>query len=889
MTTTDARREPTLGARTETAWIVGLFAFFLTIVAWFVWVDFYNRHFFDHGAVVFADNLARIGFLFLLAWLIYAPGAAIARWLQARMSPVKLSPLERAVIGFGIGVGLWHVLMLLLGLAGLYYRSVMIGLAGVVLLCTARHFAAVASASWRSLTQHARDVAKGIGIRQTLAVVFVVACAIALLLVRGLYPGGGGDYYTHYFYYYLEVLKNHDLSPNDVWYHYYYSKGYGLFFLAMLLTDPEAPSLVTFCCVVFAAAAMAGLAQRLAPGTLWPACVASLFLLHNLISDARGRASGAGHFQKDHEQVSALIVLVVVGLCMAQRPTGRRVWLTMATLSAIAIAIIAQPMGVIVGGLFVVIAGIAMLRRRWLEMRLYVLSAAVIGATVGAIMVIGYLATGLAHDQALDLTLRFADMERLDRWGVLPQLVIVAWIRDNYLVEAAPWASMIMNTLPTFMRIDQLWTFLLGAIVLLPLLIWRAVRIARTESGTTAPQDDTISIGATLGLVALLIAVLAVVSAVAGRAQPVSFERATTFFVPLLLLLGVAFCGWCVGRSPHWERRLIGALLPAVLLVGTVALWNHNDEWMRRATTAVENGARLFAGTFSLADAYAHLDAGLPFGGINPQALAAWRSVEPGATIWATNVDGYCMAPGCWVGSVVSFKMSGKLDEIVTASPERAKQLLQEVGLNYFLIAKDSLLLDLLPYSNLFAPDTIGRYLGIKWTDGSAFLLTWSGPQTTPLTPEFYKVYQALLDRPENPWFRFSRLVKDHIGPATAALRAKRWGAPVEFAWRAPPPDGTIDIVEATYGGSCQGYKPKFPAFNYVARGNANGPLRDACSGQTQCRLRWEIARTGDPASGCEKDLSVSYRCGPNTPIKLAALPPEANGHEINLDCPTQH
>jgi len=53
--------------------------------------------------------------------------------------------------------------------------------------------------------------------------------------------------------------------------------------------------------------------------------------------------------------------------------------------------------------------------------------------------------------------------------------------------------------------------------------------------------------------------------------------------------------------------------------------------------------------------------------------------------------------------------------------------------------------LDLLPYSKLFAPDTIGDYLGIKWTDGSAFLLTWSGPDTTPITSEFLEIYRKRL------------------------------------------------------------------------------------------------------------------------------------------------
>ena len=98
-----------------------------------------------------------------------------------------------------------------------------------------------------------------------------------LLLLRGLFPGGGGDYYTHYFYYYLEVLKNHGLAPNDVWYHYYYSKGSGLTFLGMLLTDPEAPALTTYPCVVFAAVAIATLAARMAPNSLWPAAGAFIY------------------------------------------------------------------------------------------------------------------------------------------------------------------------------------------------------------------------------------------------------------------------------------------------------------------------------------------------------------------------------------------------------------------------------------------------------------------------------------------------------------------------------------------------------------------------------------------------------------------------------------
>ena len=90
----------------------------------------------------------------------------------------------------------------------------------------------------------------------------------------------------------------------------------------------------------------------------------------------------------------------------------------------------------------------------------------------------------------------------------------------------------------------------------------------------------------------------------------------------------------------------------------------------------------------------------------------------------------YCMVPGCLIESVISFKMSGRLDEIRGGDPELAKQRLQEAGLNYLLFMKDYRMIDLLPFSELFAPETIGRYLGVKWSDGSTYLLAWIGPDT---------------------------------------------------------------------------------------------------------------------------------------------------------------
>src|ERR1700729_1187725 len=390
--------------------VAALLGGFVGVVLWFDGVDFYHQHFFDTGAIAAANNAVRIVFVGILSWLIYAPGAAVVALVTAPPERAALFPAERAVLGFGIGVGIWHVAMLILGVLGLYYQAVMVALCLAVLVASARHFGRVAVAGYRALADRLARLRQERLSPQEIGVILIAVVAAWLLLRRGLYPGGGSDYFSHYFYYYLAVLKNHSLAPNDVWYHYYYEKGSGLIFLGMLLTDPEAPALTTFPCVIFAAVAIATLAARMAPGSLWPAAGALIYLLYYLLSFSD---IGGNEFQKDHEEIAALVVLTAWALCM-ERCAPPLPFRVMAAASAIAAAIVTQA----IGGLLCIFVGLlgtwSMLRRRWREMWAYGAVAAAIGSVVLAMLVLSYVQTGLASDQALDLMLRFADVGRLD-------------------------------------------------------------------------------------------------------------------------------------------------------------------------------------------------------------------------------------------------------------------------------------------------------------------------------------------------------------------------------------------------------------------------------------------------------------------------------------------
>jgi hypothetical protein len=97
--------------------------------------------------------------------------------------------------------------------------------------------------------------------------------------------------------------------------------------------------------------------------------------------------------------------------------------------------------------------------------------------------------------------------------------------------------------------------------------------------------------------------------------------------------------------------------------------------------------------------------------------------------------------------------------------------------LNYFLFAKEFRIIDLLPFSRLFDPDTIARYLGVKWSDGSTYLLTWAGADTTPIGSDFMDAYRRRRAEPDAlQWFRFDELAPQLVMVVPRLRNVTRWG-----------------------------------------------------------------------------------------------------------------
>ena len=375
---------------------------------------------------------------------------------------------------------------------------------------------------------------------QEVGAILIAVVAAWLLLRRGLFPGGSGDYYTHYFYYYLEVLKNHGFAPERR-------------LVSLLLLEGQRPGLSghaadrsgsarahDFSLRDFAAVAIATLAARMAPGSLWPAAGALIYLLYYLLSFSD---IGGSEFQKDHEEIAALVVLTAWALCM-ERCAPPLPFRVMAAASAIAAAIVTQAVGVLLSVFVGLLCVWSILQRRWREMWAYGVVAAAIAVAVLAVFVLSYVQTGLASDQPLDLMLRFADVGRLDRWGVIPQVIAVAWIRDNYLALVPPFGWGVFKQLFQFMRLRGLWPFLIGPIIA-AIIIYVTDRFAPWKRPRLSDPSEASFAGATAARLAALLLFFIVIALLVGRAQSISFERLSTFFVPLLVLFAIAAVHGC--------------------------------------------------------------------------------------------------------------------------------------------------------------------------------------------------------------------------------------------------------------------------------------------------------------------------------------------------------
>jgi hypothetical protein len=107
--------------------------------------------------------------------------------------------------------------------------------------------------------------------------------------------------------------------------------------------------------------------------------------------------------------------------------------------------------------------------------------------------------------------------------------------------------------------------------------------------------------------------------------------------------------------------------------------------------------------------------------------------------------------------------------------------------------------------------------------------------------------------------------------------------------WLTPqdPNASVIHVVDATYGLACKNFVLPSGQPNLVKDGNATALLVGACdNAKTTCTFTVDAAQISDPANGCAKDFTATWRCGSDQNVHKFYLPGEAHGKSAVLSCP---
>jgi hypothetical protein len=778
-----------------------LTSLYAALIGYFSLVDVYDRHFFEKEYSLIYNG-ARTLFIAYLFWIVYFSGYVVLRRIVGLPGALSLTLLERLAVGFFVGAAAWTLGMLVLGYAYLYYRLVAFVLTAPIVALSCRHLAATCVELRDATIRFFHATSLPVVIMLAIVAIATVFSAALLFVVKGLYPNGGHDYYTHYVYFYTTVVNDHNIWPNNVWYQYFYSKGMGLFFLAMLLTDPLAPSLVTFCFAVATGLVVFCLVRGARSATLWPWIAVILFLvfyIHTLGTDIYKANGGWGDFQKPQEMNAAFLVAI---LWMSTRIVGssgepRRMWWRACALCAFVIAFLVAISSGLVGAYMLLAAAVFFLYGGREDARAFFGLGVVAGMGLFAVMALNYATTGIPLDVGINWFWPIVDLRRVNEWGTIIDVAWAKHVRDYFWKSRiTPFSDAMLPFGQNVLKYDVLWplfgyTLAAGVVALAAVMIARrrtlTLNLGHVGSLSVTNREFEGSAVRTLALVFLFVLAGAIFAVVAGVSEPISYVRYSSFALPVLVVASALV--WQSGHTAIVAtglfRWLLQYLLPIAVAAATLLHAYAVDA--DGFTAVVKSSVRFASGRYSIYDGYKDQSgwpARMPWGAVHPGMLAAWKEVGRGTRIWSPYIWSYCMLPDCRVEGFQSFSISPHAPEVFFGSAEKAKRILQSEGLNYFFISWDLQDRDVLPCAPLLSVEHIAENLGVKWTDGTSYLLTWLGPGITPLTPEWIAKYREHL-KVEISWTRcdenpphlfLGRKVYEQV------LQGKRWGAQIDIS-----------------------------------------------------------------------------------------------------------
>jgi hypothetical protein len=718
--------------------VYSVFFGYVLLLVFFNTLDIYHNYFFTTGPIVVVYNVMRLAFIFYLMWLFYIVGNHVLASVSEKTYH-SLAPLESALVAFFAGVGVWHIVLLFVGFAGLYNRTLMAAITLIIFI-----------ASLPKLDSWFRYAKEHKGSIYWSGCVMLAIPVSAFFIAKGLYPGGGHDYFTHYFSFYRKVTESGSILPNEVWYHFYYSKGAGLFFLSILLTDLLAPQLATSAMILAGAAIVFSILNKKGIWRLLPWIGASLyvtFLIYTPGSLKYWRHGGWGELEKLHEP-TAVLVLAILWQTINLARSNCRVWGFTLILTVSGLIILNPAISLFIGVYLSAVTLYFFIIRNKQAALWAVLSVAAIAMFLFFLLSVNYFLTGLPDDKVIFAFWPAINFDKIKEWGVTLELLMLHNGKTGMVAMQLPLIKLPAKLAP-YLRFDM-W----GSVFFFPLFLFCLALFKQKWRRFLFERIDKISLLACGGFLLLIL----LVSILVGRDQPVSYYRFTSFtYAPMLCVCLLVLSSALFNSTTKYVFVISGCL--ATWLILTMEPSFHGIRMIHSVKehdhisdlkAIMKNGILFATGQYSISDAYRHQN-GRPdrmyYGAIYPAAEVIWSKLPRSTRIWSMSNQSYCMLPDCHMEGFMSFRFSSHGETVYFGTPQEAKKLLQKENLNYFFISNSLRWNDPLPRSPLFSPQNISQFFGIAWTDGDNTLLTWKEFSSLPIGPVWVNLYKKKISK----------------------------------------------------------------------------------------------------------------------------------------------
>ena len=630
--------------------------------------------------------------------------------------------LEKVLVFFFVGSSMLRMGMFFIGLHGLY-KPLFVFLGSLPLLLLFPFVFDMRLLSGPCLEVVKRSVLENMCIGGL--------CLIAAVILGIVYLGHcqysfDEDYLTHYGPYYANVIKNGGLAPNDVWYQYFYSKGAGLFYFSMLITDRTGPLLVSFLFLEAASLLVYAIIKRVSGSSLW-ATSAAIFMLGMMAWP------NAGFFIKHHCEISAMLLSITAAVVlMSASKLHRHLFFAAASLMLTSLLLYSLQVGAYILMFTGAYAGIAIYGR---DRALAVQYGALLGlAAIVSALVMGhnYFVTGLLEITPFRIFLNFWNQEIFSKW-VSPYLMfyVSEGSSSEFGTLGIPGAGQSILAYGKLLHLEKFFfsrMFWAVFALVYALGFWGAYRresLKRKLALNGPGPDDTFVVGENsicwimLPSVIMCLLVLLVYASVRQSISILRLSEFASLFVTLIVFSTLIACSSLILRMKTY--RVVSIFVPVILSLA-VCFWTIDHSRDGKVKTPLKFALGMLTANElapvnkNLRDQYPKIRA---IAGEGSRIVSLNLSVDYGPL--------FLQNPG--IITEVSYAFGNRFHEIVFGDPDFAKKTFQGLGINYFLVNLGAPMFGALPYSPLFTGQSLAANFRIVWQLGSRYLLTWNNGQ----------------------------------------------------------------------------------------------------------------------------------------------------------------